>query len=86
MGNFNIDLLETNNHVETESFLDFMFKHSMQPHILGPTRIDERNKYTLIDNIFYNEINDVCHSGNLLCPITDHLPNFLIIASPPQGA
>ena len=51
----------------------------MLSHITGITRLNEKGKYTLIDNIYFNNIVNRSDSGNLLCPITDHLPNFLII-------
>ena len=51
----------------------------MIPQIVGPTRLNDKGKYTLIDNIFYNDVSQINTSGNLLCPVTDHLPNFLQI-------
>ena len=47
--------------------------------ILGPTRITERQKESLIDNIFINFSDLHCLSGNLFEKISDHLPNFMII-------
>ena len=47
------------------------------PHII-PTRITE-NKPTLIDNIFLNDLNKQCTSGNLLYKLSDHIPNFLFM-------
>ena len=49
-----------------------------QPHIIKPTRIIDHSA-TLIDNIFFNSLEHEVSSGNLLCDLTDHLPNFLII-------
>ena len=43
-----------------------------------PTRITPRSK-TLIDNIFFNEINEAALSGNLVTDISDHHAQFLII-------
>ena len=43
---------------------------------------------TLIDNIFFNSLENHAISGNILCGITDHLPNFLIItklSNPPKN-
>jgi len=79
LGDFNIDLLKSDRHAGTENFLDIMLSSYMVPHILGPTRINENGKFSLIDNIFYNCLDNNSVSGNLLCPITDHLPNFLLI-------
>ena len=79
MGDFNIDLLNSNKHSNTEDFLNIMLENLMMPNIVGPTRINDKGKYTLIDNIFFNDFDSIDCSGNLLCPITDHLPNFLRI-------
>ena len=79
MGDFNVDLLNFESHSNTNSFLDTMLENFFQPHIIQPTRFSEKHKYTLIDNIFYNNITDQCMSGNLISHISDHLPNFLII-------
>ena len=35
---------------------------------------------TLIDNIYFNSIEHVTISGNLIYDISDHLPNFLIVS------
>lgn len=32
-----------------------------------------------MQTFFYNKTDGNCFSGNFLCPITDHLPNFLIL-------
>ena len=77
MGDFNIDLLNSTKHQNTEDFLNLMLENLMMPSIIGPTRINDNDKYTLIDNIFFSDFDSIDCSGNLLCPITDHLPNFL---------
>ena len=47
--------------------------------MLGPTRLTDFQKPSLIDNIFLN-FNDMhCNSGNLLNKISDHLSNFIIV-------
>ena len=45
---------------------------------MKPTRITPRSQ-TLIDNIFYNEIQPNVMSGNITTDISDHLTQFLII-------
>lgn len=58
----------------------------MYPQILKPTRITYHSA-TLIDNIFFNSLEHYAISGNIVCGITDHLPNFLIItklSNPPK--
>ncbi len=59
-------------------FFDTMVSHNLLPYIVQPTRFNE-NSYTLIDNIFYNDVSSECISGNLIPHITDHLPNFLLM-------
>ena len=46
------------------------------PYILQPTRL---HYYTLIDNIFFNSLEYLSNSGNLLIEISDHLIQFLIL-------
>ena len=49
------------------------------PQILGPTRINQNQKLSLIDNIFIN-FNDLhCTSDNLLEKVRANLPKFLIV-------
>ena len=45
-----------------------------------PIRLTSQDKLFLIDNIFSNFNYMQCYSGNLIEKVTDHLPNFLIIA------
>ena len=51
LGDFNINLLNYNDHQPTNGFLDSLFSNSFIPYILYPTRITSHSK-TLIDNIF----------------------------------
>jgi hypothetical protein len=78
MGDFNINLLNYESHTPTDEFINNLGVFCFQPHILQPTRITDHSA-TLIDNIFFNSIEHYSISGNLLCDISDHLPNFLII-------
>ncbi len=48
-----------------------------QPHILHQTRIISNTRPSLIDNIFLNSLDFDTTSGNLISPISDHLPNFI---------
>ena len=79
MGDFNIDLLSYNKHSDTENFLNLMLQNLLIPQITSPTRINENDNFTLIDNIFFNDHTNALCNRNLLCPVTDHLPNFLKI-------
>ena len=83
LGDFNIDLLHYESHIQTREFLDKIYFGSLSPHITIPTRITPRSR-TLIDNIFTNTMDEPSISGNLMCSISDHLAQFLI--HPEQNA
>ena len=78
MGDFNINLLNYDSHSETEDFVNTLGSYAFHPQILKPTRITYHSA-TSIDNIFFNSLEHYAISGNIVCGITDHLPNFLII-------
>ena len=86
LGNFNINLLNYNDHQPTNDFLDSLASNSFIPYILHPTRITNHSK-TLIDNIFSNFISPDIISGNITATISDHLPQFSfvpnILSNPP---
>ena len=75
---FKVNLLNYNEHNETNEFLDSLLSNSFIPLILQPTRITSHSN-TLIDNIFSNVIDPDIISGNLTATISDHLPQFVII-------
>ena len=78
MGDFNVNLLNTDTHVLSNDFLNLMYSHAFIPLITKPTRIS-KSSATLIDNIFSNDINnDVLFNGIFYTDITDHLPVFTI--------
>ena len=52
---FNVDLLNYNEHNQTNEFLDSLASNSFIPLILQPTRITSHSN-TFIDNIFSNAI------------------------------
>ena len=79
LGDFNVDLLKTDNDLNSSSYFDTLTSHLFVPHIIHPTRITSTSK-TIIDNIFSNAPN--YHegiSGNLTTCLSDHLAQFLII-------
>ena len=78
MGDFNINLLNFEDCQITEEFINTVISYGFLPHILQPTRITDHTA-TLIDNIFVNSNEFVATRGNLVCELTDHFPNFLII-------
>ena len=78
LGDFNVNLLNYNEHNQTNEFLDSLASNSFIPLILQPTRITSHSN-TLIDNIFSSVIDPDIISGNLTATISDHLPQFAII-------
>ncbi len=79
MGDFNINLMNYDNHAQTNDFINLMFSHHLQPSVLHPTRITDTTS-TLIDNIFVNTaVDSNIQSGNILSLISDHLPQFCIV-------
>ena len=53
LGDFNINLLDYNEHQTTNEFLDSLASHSIIPYILQPARFPSHFE-TLTDNIFSN--------------------------------
>ena len=78
LGDINVNLLNYNEHNQTNEFLDPLDSNSYIPLILQPTRITSLTN-TLIDYIFLNFIDPNIISGNLTATILDHLPQFSII-------
>jgi hypothetical protein len=79
-GDFNINLLSTENNTHVSEFLDIMYSHYLFPTILKPTRLT-LNSATLIDNIFINNPYYM-KSGLLFADISDHLPIFTVFKRP----
>ena len=78
MGDFHINLLNSESHPESNDFLLMPNSFFLLPYILQPTHITERPA-TLIDNIFAYTYAMNAISGNLVSKISDHLPQFLIV-------
>ena len=76
--NFHVNLLNYNEHNQTNEFLDSLASYSFIPLILQPTRVTSHSD-SLIDDIFSNVIDPDIISGNLTATISDHLPPFSII-------
>ena len=75
MGDFNINLLNEDIHVQTADFTNTISSYSMYPSITRPTRITTKSA-TLIDNIFTNSHTKQT-SGIILYDLSDHLPIFI---------
>ena len=77
MGDFNIDRIKTN--ILSDNYLlNSLGSLFFQPPILQPTRITDHSA-TLIDNIFFNSVEHLAITGNIVYDLTDHLPNFIIL-------
>ena len=76
LGDFNINLLNYNDHQPTDEFLDSLASNSFLPCFLQPTRLTSHSK-TLIDNILSNVTSHEVISGNITATISDDLPQFL---------
>ena len=77
LGDFNINLINYNDHQPTNEFLDSLVSNSFIPYILQPTRITSHSK-PLTDNIFSNIISHEVISGNITVTISDDLCQFLL--------
>ena len=73
---FNIILLNYNEHQHTNEFLDSVALNSIIPYVLQPTRLTSHPN-TLIDNIFSNILSCETISGKITATISYHLPQFL---------
>ena len=78
-GDFNLHFLNFERNEEVNNFLNLLLSNWFNPQILGPTRVAENQRESLIDNIFLNFSDCHCISGNLFEKNSDHLPNLLII-------
>ena len=78
LGDFNINLLNSETHPESEDFLNLLFANTLLPLVTKPTRFGSEST-TLIGNIISNPLTNRTLSGVILDDISDHLPVFLII-------
>jgi exonuclease III len=76
-GDFNVNLLNSEVHQETASFLNMCFEHNQCPAITKPTHFCNTTS-TLIDNIFINKHDHDYNAGLLITDLSDHLPIFYI--------
>ena len=80
LGDFNINLLNYNDHQPTNDFLDSLASNSFIPYVLHPTRITSHSK-SLTDNILSNFISHKIKSGNITATISDNLPKFSFVSN-----
>ena len=79
MGDFNINLLNVDDHLPSAEFLEMMYSYSFLPLINKPTRVKSTSA-TLIDNIYCNNIdnNDLVLTGIFFTDLSDHFPIFCV--------
>ena len=88
LGDFNLNVLNYNDHTPTNEFVDSLGSNSVTPYILQPARTADYSE-TLTDSIFSNVITVNAISGNVTATISDHLPQVMIVpnvfANPPSN-
>ena len=78
MGDFNINLMNVDCHIQSSEFLEMMFSYNLLPLIYKPTRITNSSA-TLIDNIFATyKPNSTGLQGICCTDVSDHFPIFYI--------
>ena len=76
----NLDFLESNNHRQTQKFIEINLDHNYLPCITKPTRIT-KSTATLIDNIFISQNLQGQHDSKILIEdLSDHLPSLLTLS------
>ena len=75
MGNYNINILNSDVDNPTSNFSDTMYSNSFFPTINTQTCISTTSR-TLIDNMFYNDITKNITSRNITTSIFDHLTQY----------
>ena len=78
LGDSHVNLLNYNEHNQTNEFLESLASNTFLPLISQPTR-KTSHATTLIDNVFSNVTDRDIISVNLTANIFNHLPQFAII-------
>ena len=78
IGDFNLNLLNYETHSATNDSINSVISYSYLPYILHPTRVTEYSAI-VIDIIFSNITDCESTSGNILCQVSDHFPQFIIV-------
>ncbi len=74
-GDFNVDLIKYGDNQSHDMFYDELSSHCFRPLILQPTRVTSKT-FSLIDNIFTNDITCFSTGGNLTTSVSDHFSQF----------
>ena len=75
MGDFNIDLLKTDQHRPFHDYVECIYSNPMPPSIYKQTRITA-NTATYIDNILTNN-EDIIQTTILVNDTSDHMPTIV---------
>ena len=75
MGDFNINLLDYSTSPPVENFLNLMISRNYYPVITRRTRVTPVS-CTLIDNIFFNRVDEIESTGVITTNTSDHYPIF----------
>ena len=73
MGDFHINLFNTDTDPNVSDFYDILSSNVFSPYILQPSKLPKFLKSSLI------KLNLITFSGNLTLQMSDHLPQFLIL-------
>ena len=77
MGDFNLNLLKPESNSDIPEFENFFMSEGLYPAIsLATHKRSSSHEGTCIDNIFTNDIEDVCISGVMDCCGAKHMPIF----------
>ena len=79
-GEFNLNMINYTQVRGAHQFLETLLSDNFIPQITLPARVT-KNSVTLIDNIFSDNHDHKCISGNTTTSISDHLPQVLIIGN-----
>ena len=80
----NLDFLKSNNHRQTQKFIEVNLDHNYLPCIMKPTRII-KSTATLIDNIFISQHLQGIHDSKILIEdLSDYLPSLLTLSGQNQ--
>jgi len=75
MGDFNINLLNHDNHVGTSNYLNILLNFGQLPLITLPSRVTGHS-FSLLDHISSNTKDKCIESGLVYSTLSDHYPVF----------
>ena len=77
MGDFNLNLVKSESNSDIPAFENFFMSEGLYPAIsLATHKRSSSHEGTCIDNIFTNDIEDVCISGVMDCCGAQHMLSF----------